>query len=206
MTLLQKINDFSISIKIGLMLAVPTIALIIFVLHITNMYKQELEIIEHAITTTKLIGNLDKVAHNVAIERGITQGVIASQGTKHINKLAKQRQLLDKQIAELNAYLKKINAQNLPLTEDFSNLDQIIGDMAKVRALINNNSKVEAFDYYSKLNRTILELMSKIVSLLNTRSAVNQLVSLKSLLWMKELAGQERGALNEVFTTGVLTG
>lgn len=206
MTLLQKINDFSISIKIGLMLAVPTIALIIFVLHITNMYKQELEIIEHAITATKLINNLDKVAHNVAIERGITQGVIASQGTKHINKLAKQRQLLDKQIAELNAYLKKINAQNLPLTEDFSNLDQIIGDMAKVRALINNNSKVEAFDYYSKLNRTILELMSKIVSLLNTRSAVNQLVSLKSLLWMKELAGQERGALNEVFTTGVLTG
>lgn len=153
----------------------------------------------------KLSMAMDAVAHNHAVERGLTAGFLASKGQKNKAELSAQRQVADQAESTL-----------LGLTaDDFEALDQtqleslvhpiLVGfeDKASVRqsvdALSPNNG---AFFYYSELNRHSLAAIKHAIFEIRDPHATKILESWLSLLWMKERAGQYRGALNGVFTEG----
>jgi len=58
------------------------------------------------------------------------------------------------------------------------------------------------FGYYSGLNSQALKLVQKLGVRINQAVIARQARAYADLLWMKERAGQERGALNGVFSSG----
>ncbi|TDO96750.1 methyl-accepting chemotaxis protein [Marinomonas balearica] len=151
---------------------------------------------------------LDAIAHNHAVERGLTAGYLGSKGKNGKEKLAQQRIKADQTEQALRSlsaqdfnriddeYIDKIRA---PLLKRFAKKDQI---RRSVDALSPNSG---AFAYYSDLNAHALIEIRHLGSNITDRNVTLALEARLSLLWMKERIGQYRGALNGVFASGKST-
>lgn len=156
-----------------------------------------------------LSSKLDAVAHNHAVERGLTAGFLGSGGTKGKDKVDAQRIKADaaeKALRELSA-------------TDFPSLGESVFRNAVEPVILQLNNKqtirsqvdsvkpgVAAFGYYSELNRRALMGINLITGQADDAKFQSQLQSQLALLWMKERAGQVRGALNGVFKAGQTNG
>lgn len=151
---------------------------------------------------------LDAIAHNHAVERGLTAGYLGSNGNNGREKLTQQRIRADQTEQVLrslsskdfnhigDAYIDKIRA---PILSRLAKKDQI---RRSVDALSPNSG---AFAYYSDLNAHALIEIRLLASNITDRNVTQALEARLSLLWMKERIGQYRGALNGVFASGKAT-
>ncbi|MEO9273475.1 methyl-accepting chemotaxis protein [Marinomonas sp. 5E14-1] len=145
---------------------------------------------------------LDDVAHNFAIERGLSAGFLGSKGSKGKEALLAQRKVAD----ETEVALQNVNPDsfNMMTLEQLNHVrDPILSRLKekndirqKVDRLVTNNN---AFVFYSEVNRQALNAIQLVMSDIKDRTIAKALEARLSLLWMKERIGQYRGALNGVF-------
>lgn len=187
-----------------IMSILPLVALIIIVTLFSNQLLHEKEKSSYSIDAIMIKKLLGDIAHDHAVERGLTAGFLGSNGAKNREKLSDQRKIADrsvKNLAELKAsdfrsfdfnYIKNIlKPLNLALAQK-KDLRKKIDDLAP------NN----AFAIYSKINAEALDAIKTIALHVKDGEVVHHLEDLINILWVKEHAGQVRGKLNGVFSRG----
>ena len=156
----------------------------------------------------RLTEKLDGIAHNFAVERGLSAGFLGSKGEQGHEAVLKQRVVAD-QMEQALLDMKPSDFHELSEAE-FKDLVQptldILKDKNTIRQKVDNlASDNGAFAYYSKLNATALRGIQRSIILVNNTEIDQALSSRLALLWMKERIGQYRGALNGVFGAGQTT-
>jgi diguanylate cyclase (GGDEF)-like protein len=214
------LSRLSINLKLLLLCAVPLLLLIIFLSREgNNLY----EIQKNSYQTKVLVEfglQLDNIAHNHAIERGLTAGFLGSAGTYGKDKLFKQREKSDRAVDDLKTFIET-HQSDLKYINAEANADSLI-DLLKQKPIVRNKvdqltNDYTAFNYYTSVNKTAIDTIDLLttfiedktldtIDMLSTFDEDNtlrgELLSLVEMIWLKERAGQSRGALNDVFSKG----
>lgn len=145
---------------------------------------------------------VDGVAHTNAVERGVTAGYLASKGGTGSDALRKARQNADWAEQKLrNLSAENFEVLDLPTLNSFR---ATLVDQLQEKSMIRNgvdrlDVDVNSFDFYSDTNRLALEKIARMTILIQHQATASLMSDRNQLLWMKERAGQIRGALNGVF-------
>lgn len=150
----------------------------------------------------EVISALDDVAHNFAVERGLTAGFLGSGSAEAKAKVDKQRQQANSKREALNTVVRRYQD---PTINSFTRLvvDQF-SDLEATRSQVNSLNGQGVFLYYSQLNRLSLDAMASLVKLLENAELKDKINTLIQLAWYKERAGQVRGRVNGVLAKQVL--
>lgn len=191
---------FPLYVTVTAIAGVPIVLAIIlaltFVSHFNTKANQTLQ--DSDVVT--LIVLYDNLAHNLAVERGLTAGVLGSKGKgPQVAKLAEQRKKVDTHASNL------LGSQSLhiapELTQDLiQNVRQQLGDLNEVRRQVDTlKPTLSPFSYYSNINQLAIDNAALLLSQISTPEVSRLGESLIAVMTMKERAGQVRGALNGVF-------
>lgn len=205
MELLKKLKIVhAIPIAILLPSALALIAAIIIVVQMNGKIHEN----RYAEDLVQLASLLDDIAHEHAVERGITAGFLGSEGRSGRSALVAQRRkansvsdaLLQVSASDFRVLsTAELNALRAPVVRALSQRGEIR------EAVDNLTPGVGSFAYYTELNRLALRAIELLQ--VNVVGAEKQaLLGAKlQLLWAKELAGQYRGSLNRVFSMNALS-
>ncbi|PSW18016.1 chemotaxis protein [Photobacterium sanctipauli] len=179
---------------------VPTILLLTFLSLQINTQLTALQEAKIAEETVALFNRYDEVAHQFAVERGLTAGVIGSKGQgKQVAALTKQRVAADQAYQALLSFQPEyLNAGEMRQLVGVvrEQLDRRQDIRRQVDALVLVDSP---FAYYSNINKLALDNLSILLSQISNAELKQEMQGLLQLLVIKEQAGMARGALNGVF-------
>uniref|UniRef100_A6VTY4 Methyl-accepting chemotaxis sensory transducer n=2 Tax=Gammaproteobacteria TaxID=1236 RepID=A6VTY4_MARMS len=184
---------------VGILPSLFAIIIVAFLVKDLNARVHEGRIAEDMV---KLSTILDGVAHNFAVERGLSAGFLGSKGSIGKDALLAQRKVAD----NAEAALKNIDSSAFEVLT----LDRLDNLRAPVLTMLQDKNKVRqkidvlaadngAFDFYSEVNRQALNSIQRLILDISNREIAKALEARLSLLWMKERVGQYRGALNGVY-------
>ena len=172
----------SISLKLLLLSALPLL-LLAALLYFKG--KSLYQINKDSYQTEFIIGlalTLDNIAHQHAIERGLTAAFLGSNGTKGTDEVLKQRKKSDQSVEKLenfvNTHQSDLKTINIKLDNIFDLLTHKSLVRGKVDQLRNNNN---AFTYYSSLNKKTIDTIDQLTSLIednHLRSELNSMISM----------------------------
>lgn len=202
MSLLKRLKlSHAITVSTLLPMLVALITLYFLILNLNIRIDQQ-RATEDIVVLSEL---LDAVAHNHAVERGLTAGFSGAKGQKGQEALSAQRlkaeaagdALLDFNLNELKVFPKE-DANRL-----IEPVAQLLSERARTRTKVDQlASDNNAFNYYSTLNREALLGIERLLLKMTDLEASSLMNARLQLLWMKERAGQVRGALNGIFSAG----
>jgi methyl-accepting chemotaxis protein len=204
----QILSRFKMSSIIAAVAAVPTVAYIAISLAYMGTLSKQINHAHLTMEVVELSAYLDEVAHTHAVERGVTAGFLGSNGTSGAEALAKARASSDK---AANA-LKQLNSSDFTRVGSaiYNDLTSPILDIIEQKTSVRNgvdalDKSVNPFGYYSSLNRVALEKIQRLLILLEDTQVASLMDNRIQLLWIKERAGQTRGALNGIFKADTTT-
>ncbi|MBY6185282.1 methyl-accepting chemotaxis protein [Marinobacter hydrocarbonoclasticus] len=154
-----------------------------------------------------LIRVLDDVAHQHAVERGLSAGYLGQPNADGFNRLVQQRVRADKAVQVMMAVDPNQHspavAENIRQSQ--ADIRAVLLGKAAIRQEVDTGKSGEAFDYYSRLNEVVLTSIERQILAIDNASLRLRLQSGWYLLQAKERAGQSRGMLNGVFARGYAT-
>ncbi len=196
------LRQLSLRQKMFLLLSLPLLIIAVLISQTIGQLNQRVAQAQHTQQLVEAITLLDQTAHNLALERGLTAGFIGSKGEQGKQQLSNQRLVVDEQFGHLSNFAK----ENPSLTIYVSLANQITD---KQPSLVTMRSKVDtlapdadAFGMISTLNAQVLAAVATLMVEVPDESAKRTLLAIYELLNVKELAGQERGKLNFIFSQG----
>ncbi|WP_428774531.1 methyl-accepting chemotaxis protein [Vibrio sp.] len=194
------IHRFPLFIVVSLLAGIPiTIALVLAVNNVLD-HRHTLNNVNRDQETVNLIILYDNLAHNLAVERGLTAGVLGSKGQGvQVAKLKQHRKVVDQQIRLFNDYQPQYNTPNL-LNKLRADIDKHLSQLTSVRSGVDAlKPTIAPFSYYSNLNHLIIDNANVLLTTLTDKTMSETGSALISLIVMKEKTGQIRGALNGAF-------
>lgn len=142
----------------------------------------------------------DNVAHNLALERGLTAGVVGAKGQgPQVQALKEQRKISDAQIQALVSYQPQHINTGIAgqLRQD---VISALTQLSKVRSQVDSlNITLSPFAFYSNVNQLAIDNINALLANISDVEISPVGKSLVSIIEMKERAGQVRGALNGAF-------
>ncbi len=201
-------KSFPISALIGLLAFVPLAALCFALIVIIQQLQHSVESAERTQHVIELVSLLDRVAHEHAIERGLTAGFIGSGGLQLKSEVIEQRRKSDIAVSRLEAYLdtaKDKLPEGLLASSTQGVLELLRQKSAKRLAIDNLEPYANAFSYYSAVNKAALTGIQTTMLALESVNFAQEVEGLRLMLWLQERAGQARGAMNGVFARGSVT-
>ncbi|KXI21322.1 methyl-accepting chemotaxis protein [Photobacterium sanguinicancri] len=201
--MLKKLASIRLSHALVLISGIP---LFIVLVLLANQYllaqtkSHNAAVTREAIT---LITLYDDVAHNYAVERGLTAGVLASKGKgAQVAQLQKQRLKAD----AAEQALRNFQSQYMVPSNVTAIGRDVLLELSRkssIRSQVDQlNVKDSPFAYYSNLNQLAIDNVRLVISQLDDAAIKRSSIGLLSLLIIKEEAGKSRGALNGVFAAG----
>ncbi|MBR7889771.1 methyl-accepting chemotaxis protein [Marinomonas sp. A79] len=201
-------SNLKVSHSIAIVGILPSLFAIIIVSFLVSDLNQRVKEGLLSDDMVKLSTILDGVAHNFAVERGLSAGFLGSKGANGKDALIAQRKAAD----DAERALKDLSVDmfNVLDAEQLKNLTapvvtQLKGKTQVRQSVDNLAANNGAFDFYSEVNRQSLNGIQRIILDIRNRDIAKALESRLSLLWMKERAGQYRGALNGVYAAQTTT-
>ncbi len=144
--------------------------------------------------------------HESQKERGTSAGFIGSSGKKFSDKLAPQRQLTDKEHKRYIEALEKVDLARYPqsLSNKIKTIDEMLKKLPSIRNRIDSLSisAAEQVDYYTLLNKHLLDIVASTAVLSSDTEIVKQLGAYANFLKAKERTGIERAVLSNTFAAG----
>ncbi|MGF1885017.1 methyl-accepting chemotaxis protein [Photobacterium profundum] len=193
-------RSITIRTTILLVFVIPTSFLLFFIGMQIDAANKQLANAEVSSETIELFNLYDEVAHQFAVERGLTAGVIAAkgQGTQR-DKLNNQRNVADQAYRNLVEF--KPESLDMVLVRDLLRAVQNeLDNRQNIRTQVDRLAIVDSpFAYYSNVNTLSLDNLSMLLTQISNRDLKQELQGLLSLLVVKEQAGKARGALNGAF-------
>ena len=139
---------------------------------------------------------LDNVAHQHAVERGLTAGFLGNPSDEARAKVTKQRSNADAAVQALDEVIAELSS-DFPVVENSTALlRQQLSGKPKLRREVDALSGANAFSFYSQANRLAIDALGSLTNEISS-NAVNIDLAMAQLLGKyKERAGQVRGKIN----------
>ncbi|MBO0212868.1 nitrate- and nitrite sensing domain-containing protein [Vibrio sp. Vb2880] len=175
------------------------IALILATLNVLDL-RNHVEVAEHDQETVNLILLYDNLAHNLALERGLTAGVLGAKGQgPQVEQLRQQRSETDTHVKALQNFAPTTLDPQLTRALKADVLNQLT-QLSDVRKQVDALAPtISPFAYYSNLNQLAIDDAQVLLSTIDDVNVAEMGSSLIAIVIMKERAGQVRGALNGAF-------
>ena len=157
------------------------------------------------IETVTLVAALEQVAHNHAVERGLTAGYLGKPGAESKQRLDAQRIKADASIENLNEALDKDWPEGFNADQYLQPLRNHLGGKSSIRRQVDQQSALGAFGYYSALNRLALDAAEFINANITQKSVRDSNKAVLFFAMFKERSGQVRGKLNGVLARRAIT-
>ncbi|MCP4405035.1 MAG: hypothetical protein GY801_48005, partial [bacterium] len=157
-------------------------------------------------TVLRLSVAISDVVHAMQKERGLTAGVVGSQGRTFGQELSQQRRLTDTSRQALYELLDTFTTDDLR-PEFVSTLDRAVASMEGLdrhRSAVDAQTVTdqEAIGFYTQQNARLLAVIAAVPGLTTDGEIRSQLTGYVNFLQGKERAGLERAVMNKVFTAG----
>jgi methyl-accepting chemotaxis protein len=144
--------------------------------------------------------------HESQKERGTSAGFIGSSGKKFADKLAPQRLLTDKEQKRYREALGEIDLARYPqsLSDQIKTIEAMLQKLPSIRSRIDSLSisAAEQVDYYTLLNKHLLDIVASTAVLSSDPVIVKELSAYANFLKAKERTGIERAVLSNTFAAG----
>lgn len=141
--------------------------------------------------------------HESQKERGTSAGFLGSSGKKFADKLSPQRQQTDKEQQRYTEALKAVDLSHYPntLREKLKTIDELLQKLPSIRNRVDalSISAAEQVDYYTLLNKHLLDIVASTATLSTDPIIVKQLGAYANFLKAKERTGIERAVLSNTF-------
>lgn len=199
---------FSIDLKLLILSTLPLLVLVAFLSREGKFLYDTIKDNYQTQTITKLALKLDNVAHQHAIERGLTAGFLGSNGINGKDVMLAQRKKSDRAVAELEQFISTYqnDLQHINTDSNAHSLIDLLKQKKGVREKIDKlSNQQDAFTYYSVVNKKAIDTIYLLTKIVEDSTVSAELNSLVAMLWLKERAGQSRGALNGVYANGTVT-
>lgn len=200
------VRQFPLYIMVSVVAGIPLLLAIFLVIQHTMILNSQSHNALKDKDLVNLISHYDNLAHNLALERGLTAGVLGSQGkTEIVQKLTQQRKKVDEAVNSLVQVNKQLtsNHDSYDLLQD---VQVQLNQLNLVRQGVDRLSpQIAPFGHYSNLNQLIIDNIDVLVAQIQSQELATLGDALTSVIVMKERAGQARGALNGVFAKGNAT-
>ncbi len=196
------LSRYSINSKLVLLSSLPLLALLLVLIYDGMLLYDFQKDSRQTQALIELTHKLDGIAHQHAVERGLTAGFLGSKGRKGKDKVIAQREKADKATEEWHNFLHT-NEYAQDIQHTLTDLNQLLEQKEAVRNKVDALSPDNgAFAYYSALNKKALDYVSQLATHIKNESLRNEVIDLNAMLWMKERAGQSRGLLNGIYARG----
>jgi len=201
------LRSLRFSTKLIILSLLPTLITVVLgerILEAKFNESAKLTLLEHNIERSLL---LDNIAHEHAVERGLSAGFLGSSGQKGKNKLDAQRLKADESWKKLELYIQNSeHGHQNNLTQTYqTKLNSLMSSKSSVRQRVDSlNPNNNAFKYYSELNQHVLDMIELIAQEISSPEISHDFYTYRNLLLTKEKAGQIRGKLNGAFKNGTL--
>jgi methyl-accepting chemotaxis protein len=153
-----------------------------------------------AVLISKLIANM---IHETQKERGATAGFLGSKGKKFTKKLPQQRLLSNTKITILLKKIKKLKMlkNDIKLQKDTALALASIKQIGTIRKEVDNFSlpAKNAISYYTSNNTKFLNIISDLITKVQTAKQTRDMTAFYDFLMAKERAGIERAVLTNSF-------
>lgn len=189
-------QNLGISAKIMTMLAIPAMAILILVFLGALEQNKTLQYSAQAKQIIELVNKIDKVAHQLAKERGVTGSSLSREDDDYQQQLSSARSETDDAIAHLDQFLK-IEVLAFLSSDNQERIAEIQGHLNRRHSIRHNvwneGDTQNIFFQFSDINTFLLDLEMRLAVTIDDRDMLKQTRSHCALLLMKERAGQERG-------------
>ncbi len=153
-------------------------------------------------TLVKLTQNISLLVHETQKERGATAGFLGSRGEKFSEKLKDQRKETDKKIKNLDEFVSLVKGDlNGEIIKELNIAFKKLAKINKIRKRVDSFSisAKDAINYYSSLNKNLLNITSLLIKYSPQNDISKNLIAYSSFLKAKERVGIERAVLSNVF-------
>ncbi|WP_082806010.1 methyl-accepting chemotaxis protein [Marichromatium gracile] len=148
---------------------------------------------------------VEAVAHNLAVERGLSAGYIGSGDDALYQKILAQRERADAALVRVEALIDPARLGEGDLVDGLRRLVELAAGRPRIRTQVDARNGAEAFGFYSEINANALDLFVKCIGHVGDDLARRQLLMSWHLAWVKEKLGQLRGKVNGVLSAGEIT-
>ncbi|REL34965.1 methyl-accepting chemotaxis protein [Thalassotalea euphylliae] len=193
--LLSRLSIIQISLISSAILAIFVVTLL--VQNLLNKW-HEVETTEQDIKLILLLDALEKVAHNHAVERGLTAGFLGSGTDQARQKVIAQRQKADASINNLREQQKELDHLGDKLSQNLTILYNHEAGKTSLRRKVDARNAPEAFGYYSTLNKIAIDIASSLKNQIKHPELAEELSAAFLFAQYKERLGQNRGKINGV--------
>ncbi len=192
------LNNLSIRLKLALLSLVSMAVIFIYASKLSIDEYKIYQDAEQSIAIVEISIRLSNVLHELQKERGASAGFLGSGGTRFSSTLRRQRVLTDDKLSELKSYLAAAHDEISNKVADRIDLSTITEMRGKIdRQIIDTRTAV---DYYTGINKSILDTVARFSTLPRVLEIRNLLNSLILFISAKERAGIERAVLSATFS------
>ena len=197
------LSRLSIKQKLNLIMLVPLVVIVLLAVKLTlDSYgiSKNLNSLDKVVVLSTKIGAL---VHESQKERGMTSSFIETKGEQFKTELPSQRLNVDEKLKEFNTFLSSfdITGYSLEFTQNLDSAIKKLEDLGSIRSGVNSFSikGFIAIEYYTELNKLLLNVIGSITKLSNNAEITENLVSYMSFLLVKERTGIERAIGTNTF-------
>ncbi|SFP54539.1 nitrate- and nitrite sensing domain-containing protein [Hydrogenimonas thermophila] len=152
--------------------------------------------------------SIASLIHELQKERGLTAGFVSSNGKKFRNRLATQREIVNKKIKMLKE-LKREKADNINV-KFLKKSDSVLNRLNKINSIkkeISNLTieKGRALKFYTTLNNEFISAISTILENMTEAKIANELSSYIAFLKAKDNVGIIRAVGTGVYASKIVT-
>ena len=203
------LDRLSIRLKLMLLSILPLLLLAAFIifegeaLYTAKKNSQQTEFI------IGLALQLEDVSHEFAIERGLTEQFLASNGRVGQEKTRQQRKTSDQSFDRLGKFISQHQHDLSGLKGIHTKADQL-RDLIEIRDAVRKKTDQlsgvhTAFSYYSLVNNQTIGLVDFITTFIRNTTVRRELQHTVEIMWIEERASQSRGALHGVYQKSIAT-
>ncbi len=192
------LNNLTIKKRLVILSILAMITICLYALKVLYMDYKAYRNADSMIKGSELSVKLSDLLHEFQKERGASTGYLSSKGNEFKEMLFDQRKFTDEKIRILENYLAKHDdpfAKEAKRSIDLSELK----DMRKKIERLSISAK-EAVAYYTSLNNSIIDTISKLSICVTDPKLRNLMNSLVLFISGKERAGIERAVLAGAFS------
>lgn len=139
---------------------------------------------------------LDNVAHQHAVERGLTAGFLGNPSDEARAKVTKQRANADAAVKALDEVIAELSSDFPVVANSTALLRQQLNGKPKLRREVDALSGANAFGFYSQVNRLAIDALGSLTNEISSNAVNTDLAMAQLLGKYKEHAGQVRGKIN----------
>ncbi len=211
--MLSLLSHLSLKQKLFLIASLPMLILVVFAgLHSISLYQRYQDASANSFTTQVTL-DIENILFELQKERGLSAGYLSSNGKQFNTEL--QQQWLTTELAIKNLLQNKALQKVLDTTQDdrelfhllqtrFSRTSDEHQQLLKMRQQVLKLNGSDYFNYYSQLNQKLISFISQLRFKSDDSYLVMIQADLVNILKAQELAGQERGLVNQLLSAPTL--